>query len=163
MKAAINASPFIFLAKLERLDCLRLYEKIFTSNLVIQEIEKGLNKGHQEALWVQKLINEKFIVSKKTKKKKEGFGLHPGELSVIDLAKEMKIKNIIVDDRKAIQVAKYFGLKVVSTPFLFLRNLKMGRIEYEEFMDAFEGRIGLGYFISPDLYVKILEKAREFD
>lgn len=161
MKAAINASPLIFLAKLDMLDCLRFYDKVYTTSLVIKEIEKGFNKGYQEALPIKKMIEEGFIVAKKTKTKKEGFGLHPGELSVIDLAKKMKIKEIIVDDRKAISVAKYFGLKVVSTPFLFLRNLKAGRIDYRKFENAFEGLMGFGYFISPDLYVKILEKARE--
>ena len=161
MKAVINASPMIFLAKLDMLDCLGFYDKIFTTSQVIEELEKGLNKGYQEALPIKKLIEEGFIVVKKTKTKKGGFGLHPGELSVIDLAKKMKVKEIIVDDRKAISVAKYFGLKVVSTTFLFLRNLKAGRIDYSEFENAFEGLMGFGYFISPDLYVKIVKKAKE--
>ena len=151
----------IFLAKLERMDCLRLYENVFTTNLVIEEIERGLEKGFKEALAVKKLVNEGFIVVKKVKGKKNGFGLHPGELSVIELAKKMKVKEFIVDDRKAIQVAKYFGLQVVSTPFLLLLNLKAKCIDYHEFEDAIDGLIGFGYFISPNLYVKILEKAKE--
>ncbi|MEE9151192.1 MAG: hypothetical protein V3U20_05075 [Thermoplasmata archaeon] len=161
MKAAINASPLIFLAKLEMLDCLRLYENVYTTGLVIEEIEMGLQKGYQEALLIRKLIDPGFIIVKKIKSEKEGFGLHPGELSVNDLAKKLKIKELIMDDRKAISVAKYFGLKVVSSPYLLLKNLKAKRIDYEEFVDAFEGLIGLGYFISPNLYVKILEKAKE--
>ena len=161
MKAAINASPLIFLAKLERLDCLRLYENVYTTNLVMEEIERGLEKGYQKALSIKKLTDEGFIVVKKTKSKKKGFGLHSGELSVIELAKKMKVKELIVDDRKAIQVAKYFGLKVVSTPFLLLLNLKAKSIDYPEFEDAIDGLIGFGYFISPNLYVKILEKVKE--
>ena len=161
MKAVINASPLIFLTKLDMLDCLKLYNNVFTTSHVIQEIERGLNKGYQEALQIKKLIDEDFIIVKKVESKKEGFGLHQGELSVIELAKKLKVKEFIVDDRKAIQVAKYFGLKVISTPYLFLRNLKAGRIDYEEFVDGFEALIGYGYFISPDLYVKIIEKAKE--
>ncbi len=161
MKAAINASLLIFLAKLEMMDCLRLYENVYTTNLVMEEIERGLEKGYQEALSIKKLTDERFIVVKKIKSKKEGFGLHPGELPVINLAKKLKIKELIVDDRKAIQVAKYFGLHVVSTPFLLLKNLKAKSIDYHEFEDAIDGLIGFGYFISPNLYVKILEKAKE--
>lgn len=159
--AAINASPLIFLAKLGMLDCLRLYDNVHTSSLVIEEIERGLNKGYQEALSIRKLIDEKFILVKKVKSKKEGFGLHPGELSVIDLAKKIKVKELIVDDRKAIQVAKYFELKVASTPYVLLKNLKAGRIDYDEFEDAIDRLIGIGYFISPNIYVKILEKAKK--
>ncbi len=161
MKAVINASPLIFLAKLDMLDCLRLYKNVYTTNIVIEEIESGLTKGYSEALSIRKLTDSGFIVVKRPKGKKKGFGLHPGELSVINLAKDMKIKELIVDDRKAISVAKYFDLKVVSTPYLLLKNLKMKRIDYEEFVDAFDGLVGFGYFISPNLYVKILEIARE--
>ena len=161
MKAAINASPLIFFAKLEMLDCLQLYENVYTTTVVIKEIERGLQRGYQEALSIKKLTDKRFIVVKKIESKKEGFGLHPGELSVIELAKKMRVKEIIVDDKMAIHVAKYFGLKVVSTPYLLLKNLKVKRIEYEEFIDVMDKLIGLGYFISPNLYVKILEKAKE--
>lgn len=161
MKAAINTSPLIFLAKLKMLDCLRLYEKLYTTKLVIEEIERGFKKGYQEALSISKLVNERFIVVKKVEGKKEGFGLHPGELSVIELAKKMKVKELIVDDKSAIYVAKYFGLKVISTPYLLLINLKAGRVDLEEFEEAMDKLIGFGYFISPNLYVKILKKARE--
>jgi len=161
VKAAINASPLIFLAKLEMLDCLRLYENVYTTNLVIGEIERGLQKGYQEALSIKRLTDEGFIVVKKIKSKKEGFGLHPGELSTIELAKKMKVKELIVNDRKTTQAAKYFGLKVISTPYLLLLNLKAKVIDYDEFTDAIDGLIGFGYFIPPNLYVRILEKAKE--
>ena len=161
MMVAINTSPLIFLAKLEMLDSLRLYENVYTTDLVIEEIDKGLDKGYQEALLVRKMIDEEFILVKKTKGRKEGFGLHPGELSVIDLAKRIKVKELIVDDRKAIQVAKYFGLKVASTPYVLLKNLKAGRIDYDEFEYAIDRLIGFGYFISPNMYVRILNKAKE--
>lgn len=161
MKAAINTSPLIFLAKLDMLDCLKIYEKIYTSKQVIDEIEKGLSKGFQEALIIKKLIDEGFIVVKNIKGKKEGFGLHTGELSAIEMTRKLKLDEIIVDDKAAIHVAKYFGLKVTSTPFILLMNLKAKRIDYEEFVDAMDGLISFGYFISPNLYVKILKKAEE--
>lgn len=161
MKAVINASPLIYLAKLERLDCLKLYKNIFTTDIVIKEIERGLEKGFQEALLIEKLVDEGFVAIKKVKTKKAEFGLHPGELSVIELAKKVKLKEIIVDDRSAIHVAKYFGLKVVSTPFLLLRNLKQENIDLDEFQDAMDRLIGFGYFISPNLYIKILKMAEK--
>lgn len=159
MKAAVNASPLIFLSKLGMLDSLRLYEKIYTTQVVINEIERGMDRGYQEALSVRKLVDERLIIMEKTKVQKEGFGLHPGELSVIEMAKKKRIKDIILDDRNAIKVAKYFGLKVTITPFLLLKNLNLGNIELDEFKDAMERLIGFGYFISPNLYIEILKTA----
>ena len=161
MKAAINASPLIFLSKLGMLDCLRLYDKVYTTQVVINEIEIGMEKGYQEALSVKKLVDEGFIIIGKTEIPKVGFGLHPGELSVIEMAKKMKLKDILLDDRSAIKVAKYFGLKVVSTPFLLLKNLKVGKTELDEFKDIMERLIGFGYFISPNLYIDILKTAEQ--
>lgn len=159
MKGAINASPLIFLSKLDKLDCLRLYERIYTTQIVIDEIERGMEKGYQEALLVKKLVDEGFIFIKKVAIPKEGFGLDPGELSVIEMAKKMKIKELLLDDKSAIKVAKYFGLKVVSTPFLLLKNLKEGNIELDEFKESMDRLIGFGYFISPNLYIDILKTA----
>ncbi len=161
MKAVINTSPLIFIAKLEMLECLRIYDKIYTTNLVIDEIEKGLDKGYQEALLVKKLVDQDLLMVERCRIKREGFGLHPGELSIIELAKRLKIQEIIIDDKIAIQAAKYFGLKVISTPYLLLKNLKYGKIVLQEFKDAMDRLMTFGYFISPNLYIKILNKAEK--
>lgn len=159
MIAAINASPLIFLAKLDMLVCLRIYKNIYTTNLVLEEIEKGMDKGFTEVLSIKELINKNFILVKKFKGKKVGLNLHPGELSVIELAKKLKVDELIVDDKSAISAAKYFGLNVVSTPFLLLKNLKVRSIDLDTFKIAMNRLIDFGYYISPNLYVKILEKA----
>ncbi len=159
MKAAINTSPLIFLTKLGMLDCLRIYENVYTTELVIEEIEKGMDRGFIEALSIKKLIDKKFILVKEFEGKKEGLNLHPGELSVIELAKKIKVDELIVDDKRAISAAKYFGLKIVSTPYLLLKNLKIERIDLDTFKAAMDRLIDFGYYISPNLYVKILEKA----
>jgi len=161
MKAAINASPLIFLTKLDMLGCLRIYETIYTTQLVLEEIEKGMNKGFIEALSIKKLINKKFIQLKKLGGKKVSLNLHPGELSVIELAKKIKVDELIVDDKSAISAAKYFGLKVVSTPYLLLKNLMVKRIDLDTFKIAMNRLIDFGYYISPNLYVRLLEKAEE--
>jgi predicted nucleic acid-binding protein len=145
------------------LECLKLFDNVFTTNIVLQEIELGLEKGYPEALLVKKLVEEKFLIVKDKKPKENEFGLHPGELSIIELAREMNIENIIVDDKTAIQASKYFGLKVTSTPFLLLKNLKSGNINLIDFRIAMDRLISFGYFISPNLYMKILEKAETLE
>ena len=107
------------------------------------------------------MVDQDFIIVKIKKLKENEFGLHPGELSIIELARELKIQDIIVDDKTAIQASKYFGLKVISTPFLLLKNLKYGKIDLQEFKDAMDRLITFGYFISPNLYMKILDKAEK--
>ena len=161
MKAVINASPLIFLSKLEVLDCLQVYEDVYTTDIVIEEVKRGLEKGYQDSLLVLKLIEDGRLNLKESAMATETYGLHPGEISVIELARDMKIDTIIVDDRRAIKTAKYFGLKVVSTPFLLLKNLKAGIMNRETFVDKMNTLLEYGYYISPNLYMKIIKVANE--
>ena len=147
MKAAINASPLIFLAKLDMLSCLRIYENVYTTQLVLEEIERGMDKGYTEVLLIKKLIDKNFILMKTFKGKKEGLNLHPGELSVIELARKLEVDELIVDDKSAISAAKYFGLQVVSTPYLLLKNLMVRKIDLNTFKIAMNRLIDFGYYI----------------
>ena len=64
MKATINTSPLIFLAKLDLLKVLEIYNKVYTTKLVMAEIIAGLEKGKNESLKVIKLVDEyKLIVN----------------------------------------------------------------------------------------------------
>jgi predicted nucleic acid-binding protein len=157
MKVAINASPLIFLGKLDRLDCLTLFNKVYTTNTVLSEINKGIGKGYNDALLINKAVEDGLISIETIRTRKTIPGLHPGELSVIELAKKKKLDAVIIDDRAAIKAAKYFGLNVMSTPYLFLLNVKEGKMDKKEFKETMARLIGLGYFISPDLYVRILD------
>lgn len=161
MKAVVNASPLIFLSKLHVLYCLEVYDSVYTTDIVIEEVKRGLKKGYQDSLMVLKLIENGRLILKDSAKASEMHGLHPGEISVIELARDMKIDTIIVDGGRAIKTAKYFGLKVVSTPFLLLKNLKAGRMNRETFVDNMNTLLEFGYYISPNLYMKIIKVAGE--
>ena len=159
MEAVINASPLIFLSKLDVLYCLRSYEAVYTTDIVIEEVKRGLEKGYQDSLMVLRMVEDGSLVIKGDAKKTEMYGLHPGEISVIELARDMKIDTIIVDDGRAIKTAKYFGLTVVSTPFLLLKNMKAGVMDRDIFLNKMNMLLEYGYYISPNLYMKIIKAA----
>ena len=89
--------------------------------------------------------------------------MHPGELSVIQLAKKLKIDIIIVDDNAALNVAKYFGLKPISTPYLLTMAVKSKILNKEDFKSALEKLISFNYYLSPTLYNKILKVVEKFE
>lgn len=159
MKAVINTSPLIFLAQIDRLEVLRMFNPVLTSAVVMAEVEAGLSKGYQDTLKVRKMVEEGKLRVTRSTAKKSIQGLHPGEASVIALAKKENADIIIVDDRAAIKVAKYLGLNVASTPYLLLKALKEKRISKTEFKASMTKLISVGYFISPDLYLRIMKIA----
>ena len=167
MKATINASPLIFLARIEKIDLLNnIFTDFYVTDIVWEEaVKRGLGHRYIEAELIQRTIGTRLVEIEKGKAKKlaEKFGIHVGEASTILLAKKLNFEYVIVDGRVAIKVAKIMGLKPLSTPFILLKALKDRHLTYEEFMRCFEKLMAFGYYISPVLYREILKRAEEME
>jgi len=161
VKAVIDASPLIFLTRLERLDVLRQYEVIFAPPEVIAEIERGRVAGHPEALEIRSLLDDGTIKIRKGEKMRSEWNLHQGEAAVIALAAKVKADEIITDDRAAIAVARYLGLRPVSVPFLLLRERRSGRMSRELFEASLRRLLVAGYYLSPELHQRLVEAGSE--
>lgn len=155
----INASPLIFLAKLDMLHLLEMYS-CFTTREVIDEVLSGLEKGSKEGLLVKSLVeggNLGLTEVAGDAGKGEELGLHEGELSVIMAAKKLRAR-VVVDDYAAIKVARYFGLRPISTPFVLLEALRNKVLTKRQARAALENLVSHNYWISPSLYARILAK-----
>ncbi|MEK6979599.1 MAG: hypothetical protein AABW86_05225 [Candidatus Micrarchaeota archaeon] len=163
MGIVVNASPLIFLSKLNKLDILgELFEDVFTTDEVAVEVLAGLEYGYSDALVVKKSIEEKRILLLKSTKSSRFENLGAGERSVIEAALEHKVGRVLLDDLTAIKVARYFGLNVSSTPFVLLLALKNKKIEKQEFVRLFDKLItDFNYRISPVLYKEIMQFAEK--
>ncbi|MFQ5839059.1 MAG: hypothetical protein ACE5HJ_09825 [Thermoplasmata archaeon] len=162
MRAAINASPLIFLARLDQLRLLQAYEEVLTTPEVVGKVLMEPLENYPESLRIKGALEVGFIkVVPAERSLERDFGLGSGELSVLVLARQERLEEVIVDDRAAIAVAKYLGLRVVSTPFLLLRERLSGRISIEEFERSLDGLLRANYYISPRLLEKIRRKASE--
>jgi len=165
MEIVTNTSPLIFLAKLNRLTLLNeIYSEIYAPAEVITEALSGLQKGYADALQIKLLIEQGKIKSKdvpNTNLPLGLIGLHRGEIAVITLAKQLKIDTVLVDDYAAIKSARYMGLKPMSTPFLLLLALKSKKCSFNDFESDMNRLVDFGYWLSPTLYKKFLDKARD--
>jgi len=157
VKAVIDASPLIFLTKIRRLDVLRQYEAIFAPQQVVAELERGRESGHPEALEVRSLVEDGTIRIRKVGKVRSEWNLDRGEAAVIALAARMKVEEVITDDRAAIAVARYLGLRPVSVPFLLLRERRSGRMSQELFEATLRRLLTTGYYLSPELHRRLVE------
>jgi predicted nucleic acid-binding protein len=157
MKATVNASPLIFLAKLGRLDLLPT--PCGTTETVLDEVAGPARQWRPEAAMIRSLVEKgALIVGKPTRVElPEITGLHAGEASMLALAHERGIAEVIVDDRAAIRTAKLLDLKPISTAFLLLRAAREDHVSREGFRDLLDRLVAHGYHISPPLYVRLLD------
>ncbi len=160
MRAAVDASPLICLTRLGRLDLLRQYDEVLVPPEVVAEVERGLEAGHPEALEVRKLVDAGAIRVRKAGRPRTEWALDPGEAAVLALALRNRVDEVVTDDRAAIGVAKYLGLRPVSVPFLLLRERRAGRMSQVTYETSLRRLLTEGYYLSPELHHRLIEAGR---
>jgi predicted nucleic acid-binding protein len=158
--AAVNTSPLIFLARLGRLEALRRYDPLLTTDAVVSEVEAGTKKGLHEIVPVARFVERGDLeVRKADVRVVEGFDLDPGELSVLRLAESEGLEVVIVDDLAAIRAARHLGLRPQSTPFVLLEAAARG--EGGPFRAELDRLVREGYHLGGPLYAFLVEAAEK--
>lgn len=122
-----NTGPLIALALIDRLDVLNaLFESVCISEEVHKELLEGGTSGHgliplQKASWIKvQRISSSIDPLLMTV-------LDTGEASVIQLARETKADNVLIDERKGRKIARdIFGLHVIGTARIHVEAKKKG-------------------------------------
>lgn len=157
MRAVIDASPLTYLTRIGRLRVLDGYKEILVPPEVVSEIERGLAAGHTEALEVRRLVESGRLRVRKARRLRVEWNLDPGETAALALARQARVDEVIMDDRAAIGIAKYLGLRPVSVPFLLLRERRAGRMSQTDFETALRRLLGAGYYLSPELHDRLIK------
>lgn len=148
-----NASPLIFLSKINQLSLLK---KLFGSVLISKEIkDEILVKDKPGIVDIINAINKGWI--KVVKVKKVDIGIKGAESSVINLARERKDK-LLIDDAVATKVAKAFNIKTIRTTTVIFMALKNKIITKKQAISLIDKLIEVGYYIGPTYYTAILKK-----
>ena len=156
----VDVSALIFLAKLHRLDALQVLSPVLTTREALDEVLAGLLTGHRDALAVQAAVQERRIgVRRAPALRSTMVHLEEGERSVLALAHHLAGSTAVLDDLGAIKAAHSLGIRARSTPFLLLDNTAAGRLSALEFRGALDSLLREGYFLSPRLYVRLLEES----
>ncbi len=158
----IDSSSMILLAKIGLLEkFLSGREAVIPSSVYNESVSRGKDKGREDAYIIEALVKSgKIKVSEPHKSTctEVGnlFNLHGGERDVLALAKDMNIKYIICDDKKAINASKVLGLKFITALNIIVAMCIKGKISKEEA----EKQIGMldefGWY-----NIKLIKKARQ--
>ena len=159
--AVVNTSPLIFLAKLGRLEALRIFEPVLTTPEALAEVMAGLEEGFRDAHAVQDAVDRGAIETRRAPRTATAtIDLGPGEDPVLSLARGVRGVTVVVDDLPAIKAARGMGMRVRSTPFVLLDNVEAGRLEIGTFEELLQTLLGFGYHMGGNLYLRLLEQGR---
>ncbi len=150
-----DSSPLIHLAKIGRLELLRLlFGEVLVPEAVYREcvIEGGEREDARriaEARWIRvlKIRDERL-------RKVLARELDEGEAEAIVLALEEGADLVLLDEREARRVARSLGLKVTGTVGILMRARREGMIE--DLRRELDRLLKSGFWISEDLYERIV-------
>ena len=160
MRAVVNSSPLIFLAKLGLLDLLeKLFDDVYVTEAVYHEtVVEGA--GHEEAVLI---ANADFLkrVSVKNQRLVKFLleMIDHGEAETIAFALENEVDLIVLDDKDARKVARGFGVRVTGTLGLLLLAKRRGFIsQIAPYVKELRRN---GFRISDEVVKRILREAGE--
>lgn len=149
-----NATPLIFLSKIDQLDLLRkLFRKVIIPEAVKEEIliedkpgaekiQKGLNSG-----WIM-VINPKALLP---------LNLGKCETAAISLAKERK-DTLCLDDARAIKAAKVYNIPIIRTTTIIVIAVQKKVITFTQAQQLLNNLIQADYYIKPAEYALLFSK-----
>ena len=163
MQAVSDATPLIHLSKISKVSYLKkIFEKIFIPKEIFEEVVvKGKEFRKKEVFLIEELIKEEFIIITETPSKIELPNLHAGELNAIALCNELKIKNLLIDEKEGYEAAQLIGLNPLRTTaiLLILSNKKL--INFEEYKESLLTISESGYFLSAETYERLLQAGKK--
>jgi len=161
-KIVSNASPLIYLTKIGRLDLLKTIfgEVIIPIEVKEEIIDQGERLKEKDAYIIEKGVEDGWIKVIKTRPIKIPIIVHKGEKAAISLAKNLKIRDVLIDEISARTAAKLLDLKPKGTLFILLKALEINLISFDEFLDTLNQLISEGFRLSEEVYITAVKEAK---
>jgi len=161
--AVSNASPLIWLAKIGKLELLRvLFGKVVIPKRVY--IEAVSEEKAPDAILIEDAVKGGWVEVSEEKLEDstilaEAARIHLGEAEAILLARKLGA-DLIVDEKEASETAHIFGVTTMGTVAVLLLGLARDMLTFAEFKESLDGLISLGFWLSVDVYNRALEEAK---
>ena len=150
MNIVVNATPLIALARIDRLDLLRvLFDDVIMPKQVFDEIVvPGASKPGADVLaratWLQVMPTPAMSAVDPLLT-----GLDAGEVAVLLLAQKISPDWVAIDERQARRVAFAMGLPVKGTLGILLAAAMAGLLTKQEVLTDLQRLLSVGIRISP--------------
>ncbi len=157
-----NATPLIYLAKVGKLDLLKIFGRVVIPEEVkVEVVDRGKKLEKADACVVERAIKEGWIEVLKTEPVDVPVKLHPGERAVLSLARRLGVNEVLVDEKPARFAAKLLGLKPRGTVFVLLKALEKGLIDLDDFLDTLDRLVKHGFRLREEVVIEAIRKAKE--
>lgn len=170
MTFVLDATPLIYLAKVDRLDVLDALERrcIVPRRVSGEVVEVGKDRGYPDARRVERSIDTGSLAVDEAEpdalfeRLTENPNLSAADAAVLALAHQVD-GTAVVDEQYGRTVASAEGIPTRGTAYLLLRAVKLGGIPADDARDVVDDLVDAGWYCSTDLYAKIQRTLDEFE
>ncbi|MFQ6136945.1 MAG: DUF3368 domain-containing protein [Candidatus Hydrothermarchaeales archaeon] len=157
-----NATPLIYLAKIRRLDLLKIFKEVFIPEEVKYEVvERGKKFKEKDAYIVGKAIKDGWLKVINANPVEIPIKLESGEMAAISLAKNLGVPQVLIDEVSGRTAAELVGLVPRGTLFVLLRALEDKKISLDEFLRLLDELVKHGFRLKEEVYLEAIRKGRE--
>ncbi len=158
----INMAKVTLLEK----NCDHFGEVMIPLEVFNETVVAGKEKGKQDALLVEKMINNKKILVKEVKNKgliaiANGFNVFDGEAEAFALYRESNADFLVSDDLNLRKKRDLLDAKIIGSLAVVLKLKKIGSIGDDKFESVIEGFREIGWF-SNAILDKVLEEGGNY-
>lgn len=147
-----DSMVLIHLAKITLLEkSCDFFRKVLIPDRVYQEIMKGKEKGHDDAILVEEMVKNKKIEIKSVKEKKllekaNEFNIQRGEAEAVALFWQERADYLATDDDNVRKKALLLNLKIIGTPSIIMNLYKKDKITKEKYLSSVNELKKIGWF-----------------
>jgi predicted nucleic acid-binding protein len=160
-----NSSPLIGFGRIGRLNLLKdLFELVVIPGEVKAEtVDRGLENKSPDAYVIRSAIAAGWIHVREVRVLPglEDFGIDAGEAEALSLAKELGVKEVLIDERHARLAAKALGLQPRGILYVLFLALRKGLIDIEEYESCLDELRKAGFRLGEDVYREALNMGRQ--
>ncbi len=170
-KVVSNASPLIYAAKIGFLNAVeKLYGKILIPPTVYNEvIQKGAKKKAADALILEEAVTKGFLqiadLNERGRAEIEVLtktqDISTGEAEAIALAKQVKAKQLIIDERGGTLAARAWGIKTIGLLGVIIEAMYHDIITFEELKTYYNRLTKTEFRLKYKDYAKAMELAEK--
>lgn len=165
MTLIFDATPLIYLAKVDRLDLIEDIEErcVIPQEVYAEVVEDGLQQGYPDARRVDRCVESdrlEVVTVEETalfERLRENENLSRADIAVLACA-ETRDGIAVMDEAYGRNVADVERIRTRGTAYLVLSLAKRGAIDVEEARSIIDDMIDEGWYCSPDVYTAIVRK-----
>jgi len=157
-----NATPLIYLVKIGKINLLkRIFGMVLIPEEVkIETVDEGKRLGESDAYIIEDAINDGWLKVLNTKIIKFPVKLEKGEMAVLSLAKNLGVREVLIDEISARTVARLLGLIPRGTIYVLLKALEIKEIDFNEFLESLNELVKQGFRLKEEIYLEAIRIAR---